>query len=95
MSKDGCTADIALAKKRCENVIPVITQYAPKDIFKMDETSLFYDVQLTWTVALKGEKCKGGKGYKDIAMVLLCCNTDDSEGHLPFVVGNFEKPCCL
>lgn len=54
-----------------------------------------YSVQLKWTVALKGEKYQGGKGYKDIVTVLLYCNTDDREGLPPLIVGNFEESCCL
>jgi hypothetical protein len=95
MSEVHATADVDLTEKWCKNVMPIITQYAPKDIFIVDKTALFYSAQLKWTVALKGEKCQGGKGYKDIVMVLLCCNIDGSEGLLPFTVGNFEKLCCL
>jgi hypothetical protein len=95
MSGVHATADVDLTEKWCENVMPIITQCAPKGIFMMAKTMLFYSVQLKWTVALKGEKCQGGKGYKGIVTVLLCCNTDGSEGLLTFIVGNFEKPCCL
>jgi hypothetical protein len=35
------------------------------NLANMDKTSLFYNVQLKRTLALKGKKCQGGKGYKD------------------------------
>jgi hypothetical protein len=58
---------------------PVITQYAPKDIFNMDKIALFFSAQPKGILALKGEKCQGGKWYKHRMMILLCFNSDNSE----------------
>jgi hypothetical protein len=75
-------------------VEPIVTQQAPKDIFNLDKVGLFYNAQPKKTLALKGEKCQGGKGYKDGVTFLLCCNADGSEKLRPFIVGKFEKPRC-
>jgi hypothetical protein len=76
-------------------VAPIIEQYAPQDIFNMDETALFYNAQPKRTLDIKGERCHGGKAYKDRVTMLLCCNADCSEKLRPLVVGKFEKPRCM
>jgi hypothetical protein len=42
-------------------------------------------------LAIKGERCRGGKRCKDRMTLLLCCNTNGSEELKPLVVGKFEK----
>ena len=95
MSGEGASADLDLAEQWRENVKPTITQYALKDIFNPDEMALFYNAQPKRALALKGEKCQGGKGYKDRVTVLLCCSIDGSEKLHPLIVRKFEKPRCL
>jgi hypothetical protein len=53
----------------------------------MDKTALFYNAQPKRTMALKGEKYKRGKRYKDRVTVVLCCNADSSEKLCPLIVG--------
>jgi hypothetical protein len=72
-----------------------IKQYAPENIFNMDETALFYNAQPKRTLAIKGERYHGGKAYKDKVTVLLCCNADGSEKLRPLIVGKFEKLRCM
>jgi hypothetical protein len=38
---EGASADLDSAEKWRQNVKPIVTQYAAKDIFNMDETALF------------------------------------------------------
>jgi hypothetical protein len=73
----------------------IIEQYAPQDIFNMDKMALFYNAQPNTMLDIKGERCHGGKAYKDRVTVLLCCNADGSEKLRPLVVGKFEKPRCM
>jgi hypothetical protein len=61
----------------------------------MDEMALFYNAQPKKTLDIKGERCHGGKAYKDRVTVLLCCNADGSEKLRTLVVGKFEKPHCI
>jgi hypothetical protein len=58
---------------------PIIKQYVPQDIFNMDKTALFYNVQLKRMLDIKGKRCHGGKAYKDRVTMLLCCTPDGSE----------------
>jgi hypothetical protein len=53
VSGEGASADLDLAEKWQENVKLIVTQYAPKDISNLDETSLFYKAQPKRTLALK------------------------------------------
>jgi hypothetical protein len=94
VSGGGASANLDSADKWRENVKPIVTQYAPNDIFNRDEMALFYNAQPERTLALKGQKCQGGKGYKDCVTFLLCCNAGGSEKFRPLIVGKFEKPCC-
>jgi hypothetical protein len=41
VSGEGASADLDLAEKWQENVKPIVTQYALKDIFNLDEMALF------------------------------------------------------
>jgi hypothetical protein len=85
-SRHGFSKEVA---RKCE------TQYAIKDIFNVNKTTRFYNAKSKITPALKGEKCQGGKWYKDCVTVLLCCNADDSKKLHPLIVGRSEKPHCL
>jgi hypothetical protein len=76
-------------------VAPIIEQYVPQEIFNMDETALFYNAQMKRTLGIKGERCHGGKAYKNRVTMLLCYNADGSENLRPLVVGKFEKPHCM
>jgi hypothetical protein len=55
--QEGATADADSAEKWCENMTPIITQYAAKDIFNMDETTIFYNEQ----AAIEDNGFKGRK----------------------------------
>jgi len=51
-SRHGFSKDVA---RKCE------TQHALKDIFNVNEMTLFYNVQSKITPVLKAENCQGGK----------------------------------
>jgi hypothetical protein len=72
MSGEGFSVDTEASNKWHKNVTPIIKQYAPKNIFNMDETALFYNAYLKRILAIKGERCHGGKAYKDRVTMLLC-----------------------
>ena len=42
-------------------ILPSISEYQHKDIFNVNETSLFYYLIPNQTLANKGKKCKNGK----------------------------------
>jgi hypothetical protein len=60
-----------LAEKWYENVTAIITQSAQEDIFNLDKVALFYNSQPKRELALKEEKCQGGKGHNDRVTVVL------------------------
>jgi hypothetical protein len=91
ISEESSAVDVEASDKWHE----IIEQYGPQDIFNMDETALFYYVQLKRMLYIKGKRCHGGKAYKDTVTVLLCCNADGSEKLWPLVVSKFEKPRCM
>ncbi|XP_037509385.1 tigger transposable element-derived protein 6-like [Rhipicephalus sanguineus] len=72
-----------------------LKDYEPRDIFNADEAGLFFKVQPSKTLSLKGEACHGGKCSKERLTVLLCCNSDGSEMMKPWVIGKFRNPRCL
>ncbi|XP_040358278.1 tigger transposable element-derived protein 6 [Ixodes scapularis] len=73
----------------------IIAEYHPRDVFNADEAGLFFNVQPTKSLSLKGEACHGGKSSKERLTVLLCCNEDGSEMMKPWVIGKFRNPRCL
>jgi hypothetical protein len=88
------STDTDLAVQWPEHVKPVTTHDTPNDIFNLAKMALFHYVQLKKTLALKGQKCQGGKGYKGRGMV-LCSNADGRKKLQPLRTGKFKKPYCL
>ncbi|XP_053571634.1 tigger transposable element-derived protein 6-like [Bombina bombina] len=68
--------------------------YTTKDIYNGDETGLFFRLLPSKTLAVKREKCTGGKLSKERLTVFLCGNMD---GRLekPLVIGKATKPRCF
>jgi hypothetical protein len=65
-----------VAEKGPECVTPIITRYTLNDTFDLDKMTLFYRMQLKRTMTLDVALHQGGKEYKSIVMVKLCCNAD-------------------
>lgn len=63
----------------------LIIGYEVKDIANCDETALFFRPIPQKSIALKDEKCSGGKLSKERLSVLLCAFAD----------GKFEKPLVI
>ena len=64
-----------------------------KDVFNMDETGLFYRLQADHSLATK--QLEGRKQDKERLMVVICCNEDDSEKILLWIIGKYAKPRCF
>lgn len=79
-----------------DTVLPrEIAGYDPKDVFNADETALFFRALPERTLALKGDKCKGGKQVKQRITLLLFANMDGTERIKPIVIGRSNKPRCF
>ncbi|XP_064479138.1 tigger transposable element-derived protein 6-like [Ornithodoros turicata] len=56
---------------REQEIVKLLSEYDPEDVFNADETALFFRLLPERTTAVKGEKCKGGKKSKERITVLL------------------------
>ena len=68
--------------------------YEPKDIWNYDETGLIYKSTDTATLAVKGEKCQGGKLSKE-RVTLVVCSSMTGEKEPLMLIGKFEKLRCF
>jgi len=65
--------------------LPKIDGYKPKDIFNVNETALFYNLQPSKTLTYKGDSSHGGTKSKKRATVLLGCNNNGTDKLSPLV----------
>ncbi|XP_072142740.1 tigger transposable element-derived protein 6-like [Dermacentor andersoni] len=86
---------IGAADWLCDRVPGILSRYNVSDIYNADETAFFYRLLPRKTLALRNEKCHGGKHSKQRLTVLLCVNMDGSDKRVPFVIGTSEKPHCF
>nr|XP_022914667.1 tigger transposable element-derived protein 6-like [Onthophagus taurus] len=68
--------------------------YRPEDIFNADESGLFFRALPNKTLALKSEKCTGGKLSKERLTVLFCVNSVGEKEEL-LVIGKSARPRAL
>lgn len=57
--------------------------------------ALFFRLLPNRTLALKDQKCHGGKQSRQRLRVLLCVNMDRSNKRIPLVVGKRKRPRCF
>lgn len=90
----GANEDAAIAWR--QNVFPTYLQrYNENDIYNADETGLFYQCLPNQTLALKGEKCIGGKISKRRVTILFCTNMTGTDKRKLLLIGNSQKPRCF
>ncbi|XP_022908489.2 tigger transposable element-derived protein 6-like [Onthophagus taurus] len=77
------------------NFIIVKNSYAPRDVFNMDKTGIFYTLMSNRTLHFKGERCHGSAKSKQRVTVVLCCNSDGSEKYKAWVIGKSHNPRCF
>lgn len=83
--------DEATAEQWKNNDLPIIIKnYNLQDIYKADETVLFYNF-----LPSRSSMEDGGKWSKDRLTVLLTSNADGSDKLRPLVIGRLEKPRCF
>ncbi|XP_025243377.1 tigger transposable element-derived protein 6 [Theropithecus gelada] len=76
-------------------IIKLIADYSPDDIFNADETGVFFQLLPQHTLAAKGDHCRGGKKAKQRLTALFCCNASGTEKMRPLIVGRSASPRCL
>lgn len=96
VSGESSSADASESAAWIAREMPeLLERYAPADIYNGDETGLFYQMLPSRTLAVKGDRCHGGKQSKLRISVLLCVNMDGSDKRTPLVIGKSKKPRCL
>jgi DDE superfamily endonuclease/Tc5 transposase DNA-binding domain/Fission yeast centromere protein N-terminal domain len=76
-----------------KQLIELIDDYEPRNVFNMDETGLFFRMQPSKSLGTK--KLKGRKKAKERITVGLCVNMDASEKMEPIVIDQYQNPRCF
>ena len=86
--------DRALIVTSRKEAIRKMEAFAPKDVFNIDETELFFRMLPDRSLSTV-EYTKGPKKAKDRITVALCCSSDGSEKMKPYVIRKALKPRCF
>ena len=73
----------------------LLTEYEPKDIFRADETALFYKAIPATAYAFQGKPVRGSKTPKDRLTLLLCGNMNGTEKLQHVVIGRVKQSTAL
>ena len=73
----------------------ILKEYKPEDIYKADETWLFYRLPIDRTLEFKNVDCHGGKQSKERITALVCANMSGTDKLPMFVLGKSAKPRCF
>lgn len=88
-----------VSNETCEKWIKslphLLQSYAPKDVFNLDETGLFYKCMPNKTMMYRNENCSGGKLSKERLTILVGANANGTEKLPLMVIGKAKKPRCL
>ncbi|KAH8021388.1 hypothetical protein HPB51_015568 [Rhipicephalus microplus] len=95
ISGEAATVDPVTASLWLLTNKQVLDQYRPCGVYNADETGLFFQLLLSKTLDLKGQKLHGGKHSKQRVTTLLCCNMDGTDKQPLLVIGQSEKPRCF
>lgn len=91
ISGEARDADSNAADRYRERIPAITDKYAIADVFNADETGLFFKRLPDKSLALRGEKCVGGKFSKERITVLLACSAS-GEKLKPFVIRKSLNP---
>ena len=73
----------------------IIKDYEPRDIFNVDETSLYWRAIPDKMLAFKTAEAAGNKVAKERVTLLLACNMDGGEKLEPLTIGKSRNPRCF
>ena len=90
---EGRSHNFEAAKKKLNFLTEQLREYELGDIYNIDETALFYRLELEGTLAT--QEIKGVKQCKERITVVLCCNSNGTDKLKPLVIGKYEKPLCF
>lgn len=78
-----------------KNFSIILQNYDADDVFNMDESGIFYNLQPDRTLNIKGDKCHGGSKSKQRITAVFCCNSTGTEKFKPWVIVKHKSPHCL
>ncbi|CAK8571898.1 unnamed protein product [Lathyrus sativus] len=87
------SVDVQDMEQNLVSIREKIDQFPMKDVFNMDETGLFYRLQVDHSLATK--QLEGRKQDKERLTVVICCNEDGSEKIPLWIIGKYAKPRCF
>ena len=90
MSGESGSADVAAINTALPELRAVIKEYAPQNVFNMDETGLFYCLAPDRTIATR--QLEGMKKDKARISIALCANSDGTEKDELLFIGHAAKP---
>ena len=98
--KTICGEGGKVREEDCSNwnnvILPeILDTYSPDDIYNADETALFYKMLPHKTMAMRGDKCIGGKSSIDRLSILVASNSSGSDKLELLVIGKSVKPRCF
>ena len=93
---EAAAADTEAKEKWLNEEWPEICErFRADNIFKADETALYFRMLSDKTLAFSDDKGAGGKKNKERVSILLCCNMSGSDKLKPFMIGKSAKPRCF
>lgn len=90
MSGESGSADVSAIEAALPELRAAIKEYAPRDVFNMDETGLFYCLAPDRTIATR--QLEGMKKDKTRISIALCANSDGTEKDELLFIGHAAKP---
>ncbi|KAB0385323.1 hypothetical protein FD755_000279, partial [Muntiacus reevesi] len=85
----------AINKWHAEEIIKLVADFSPDDIFNADETGMFFQLLPQYTLAAKGDHCRRDKKARQQLTALFCCSALGTEKMRPLIVGRSANPRCL
>ncbi|CAF4468475.1 unnamed protein product, partial [Rotaria sp. Silwood2] len=73
----------------------ILEQYNPVDVYKCDETSLYYKLMSDRSLIVNKDDCIAGKKSKERFTVLFCANWTGNDKLNSVVIGKAAKPRCF
>ncbi|CAI5713874.1 unnamed protein product [Hyaloperonospora brassicae] len=87
------SVDVKALEERLPKMRAQLDQYNAADIYNMDETGLFYRMQVD--SSLSTHQLEGPKQSKERITMAICSNTDGFDEFPLWVIGKFLNPLCF
>ena len=95
VSGEAAAVDHTVTNALKQHDLPSLLNEYGEDIFNADETGIFYKCLPDKSLALKGERCTGGKKAKERMTALVAANMSSKEKLPLVVIGKSLRPRCM